>query len=185
MKSRARADGRKGLTLLELSFSITLLVLGITAISRLTLGITRVANMQRDCELATEGARAMLERIQAEAFSQAFRSFNATGVDDPGGPNTAPGANFAVAGLRAAADDPDGQPGEIIMPTPAGLPGELREDVVNEKLAMPHDLNGNQLVDALNHATNYKLLPVLVRVRWRASDGTVGVVELKTCLANY
>jgi hypothetical protein len=24
-----------------------------------------------------------------------------------------------------------------------------------------------------------------VRVRWRACDGTVGVVELKTCIANY
>jgi hypothetical protein len=173
------------LTLLELVFSITLLVIGITAISRLTLGITRVANMQRDCELATEGARAMLERIQAEAFSQAFRAFNGTGVDDPGGPDTAPGANFAIAGLRAAADDPDGMPGEIIMPSPAGQPGLLLESVVNEKLAMPHDLNGNGLVDGLDHSSNYKLLPVLVRVRWRASDGTVGVVELKTCLANY
>jgi type II secretory pathway pseudopilin PulG len=179
------AASRRGLTMLELVFAITLLVIGITAISRLTVGVTRAANVQRESELATEAARATLERIQTEAFSQAFRSFNATGSDDPGGAGTAPGANFAVEGLRATADDPDGLPGEIVMPTLPGLPGQLREDVDEPKLGMPQDLDGNGVVDGNNHATDYKLLPVLVRVRWRACDGTHGVVELKTCIANY
>jgi type II secretory pathway pseudopilin PulG len=179
------AAAARGLTLLELVFAITLLVIGITAISRLTVGVTRAANVQRECELATEAARATLERIQTEAFSQAFRSFNASAADDPSGPGTAPGANFAVEGLRATADDPDGLPGEIVMPTQPGLPGQLREDVDDPRLGMPQDLDGNGVVDANNHATDYKLLPVLVRVRWRACDGTVGVVELKTCIANY
>jgi type II secretory pathway pseudopilin PulG len=179
------AASRRGLTMLELVFAITLLVIGITAISRLTVGVTRAANVQRESELATEAARATLERIQTEAFSQAFRSFNATGSDDPGGAGTAPGANFAVEGLRATADDPDGLPGEIVMPTLPGLPGQLREDVDEPKLGMPQDLDGNGVVDGNNHATDYKLLPVLVRVRWRACDGTLGVVELKTCIANY
>ncbi len=166
-------------------FSITLLVIGITAISRLTLGLTRAANLAHESELATQAARGMLERIQAEAFLQSFRSFNALGTDDPSGPNTAPGANFAVRGLRALASDADGLPGEIVFPTRAGAPGVLREDVSDPKLGMPHDLNGDGLIDALNHATNYKLLPVLVRVRWQAADGTSASVELKTILANY
>ena len=183
--SAARAARGSGFTLLELMFSIVLLVIGITAISRLTVGVTRQANFQRECALATEGARAMLERIQAESFSQGFRAFNASSADDPGGAGTAPGANFAITGLRALPDDPDGMPGEIIMPTPAGQPEQLREDVDDPKLGMPHDLNGNGVVDFANHATDYKLLPVLVRVRWQACDGTNGVVELKTCLANY
>jgi hypothetical protein len=71
------------------------------------------------------------------------------------------------------------------MPTRPGLPSQLREDVDEPKLGMPQDLDGNGVVDGNNHATDYKLLPVLVRVRWRACDGTLGVVELKTCIANY
>jgi type II secretory pathway pseudopilin PulG len=177
--------GRRGLTLLELAFSITLLVIGITAISRLTVGLTRAGNMARQTELATGAARLMLERIQAEAFSQAFRSFNALGSDDPSGANTAPGANFAVAGLRATPGDADGLPGEVLFPTPANLPGVLRENVNNSTLGMPQDLNGDGVVDAANHSTDYKLLPLLVRVRWEAVDGTTGLVELRTMLANY
>jgi type II secretory pathway pseudopilin PulG len=179
------ATGRRGLTLLELALCITLLVSGITAIARLTLGVRRAAAMARDTELATEAAKAMLERVQAEAFPQAFRSFNGAGSDDPSGPNTAPGANFVVPGLRALPGDADGRPGEIVFPTNSAAPTVLREDVVDSKLGMPHDLNGDGVIDALNHATDYKLLPVLVRVTWQAVDGTTGKVELKTMLASY
>jgi len=183
--SSPRVAGRRGLTLLELTFSITLLVIGISAISRLTVGLTRATSVARESELATQAAKAMLERIKAEAFLQAFRSFNALGSDDPSGADTAPGANFAVPGLRAIPGDADGLPGEIVFPTVAGAPGVLREDVTDTKLGMPHDLNGDNATDGLNHATDYKLLPVLVRVRWQAADGTNASTELKTILANY
>ncbi len=174
-----------GFTLLEVVVSILLLMIGIAGISRLTVGVTRAGTMQRETELATEGARAKLERIKAEAFSQAFRTYNATGADDPSGAGTAPGAYFEVAGLRPAPDDPDGMPGEVIFPVPPDQPGQLCESVNDPKLAMPRDLNGDGIVDSLNHATDYKLLPVRVRVRWQSIDGTIGLVELKTNLANY
>lgn len=173
------------MTLLEVAFSITLLVIGISAISRLTVGLTRAASTARELELATQAAKAMLERIQSGAYLQSFRSFNALGSDDPAGANTAQGANFAVPGLRAQPGDADGRPGEILFPTPAGQPGVLRENVVDAKLGMPHDLNGDGAIDALNHATDYKLLPVLVRVRWQSADGTRASTELKTIFANY
>jgi hypothetical protein len=72
----------------------------------------------------------------------------------------------------------------VIFPTVAGLPGQLREDAVNSLLGMPRDLNGDGAVDAASHASDYKLLPVQVRVRWRSPSGP-GVVELHTLLANY
>ena len=184
-RARSNAAGRRGLTLLEVSLSITLLVIGISAISRLTVGLSRAATTARETDLATQAAKAMLERIQGEAFLQAFRSFNALGSDDPSGANTAPGANFAVPGLHARKGDADGMPGEIVFPTPANSPGELRENVTNTKLGMPRDLNGDGVIDGLNHALDYKLLPVLVRVRWQCADGTNATVELKTILANY
>lgn len=176
---------RGGFTLLEVVISVVLMVIGIAGLSRLTIGVTRAGNLQRETERATEGARAAIERIKAEAFSQAFRTYNATGADDPGGAGTSPGANFAVPGLRAAPDDPDGMCGEVIFPTPPGQPAQLCENVDDPKLAMPHDLNGDGVVDSANRATDYKLLPVRVRVCWQSNDGTIGVVELKTNLANY
>lgn len=183
--SSSRGRSRRGLTLLELALCLTLLVSGITAIARLTLGVRRSAEVARESELATQAAKAMLERVQAEAFAQAFRSFNASGADDPSGPNTAPGANFAVPGLRPVPGDPDGRPGQVVFPTNPADPTQLREDVVDTKLGMPHDLNGDGVIDAANHATDYKLLPVLVRVRWQAPDGSIATVELKTMLASY
>jgi len=183
--TRSPIPSARGLTLLEVMFSITLLAIGIAALARLTVGLQRGASMEHETELATQAARAMLERIQAESFSQAFRSFNATGVDDPGGANTAPGANFAVAGLRALPDDPDGQPGEVLFPSPAGQPDVLAETTQDRRLCMPQDLDGNGTIDAANHATDYQLLPVRVRVRWQSRDGTTGAVELMTILANF
>ena len=183
--SPSRRSRTRGLTLLEMALSITLLVMGISALSRVTVSLARAGSMARENETATQSARAMLERIQAESFSQAFRSFNATGADDPGGANTAPGANFAVRGLRALPGDPDGLPGEVLFPSTAGQPAQLREDVVDAHLGMPQDLDGNGVVDSANHATDYKLLPVRVRVRWQSRDGSTGVVELATYLANH
>jgi prepilin-type N-terminal cleavage/methylation domain-containing protein len=182
---RTRSRARRGLTLLELVCSIAVLTLGISGLARVTLGLQRAGSASRETELATQAARAMLERIQAESFAQAFRSFNATGADDPGGVNTAPGASFAVAGLRALPNDADGQPGEIVFPTVAAQPGVLSENVNDARLGMPQDLDGNGAVDTLNHATDYQILPVLVRVRWQSRDGSSGTVELQTILANY
>ena len=175
----------RGLTLLELAFGITLLVIGITSISQLTVGLTRAASMAREIELATGAARTMLERVQAEAFAQGFRSFNALGSDDPSGANTSPGANFAVAGLRAAPDDADGLPGQVLFPTTSAQPGVLREDLVDAELGMPQDLNGDNVIDSADHSTNYTLLPVRVIVRWEGAGGSVGTFELSTMLANY
>jgi prepilin-type N-terminal cleavage/methylation domain-containing protein len=181
----ASEKGRSGFTLLELAFAITILVIGLAGISTAMLGAARAGTRARETDRATQAAKAMLERIQAEAFPQAFRSFNGDASDDPSGAGTAPGANFAVTGLRPAPGDTDGMPGEIEFPTPTATSNELRENVNNPELGMPRDLNGDGAIDGNNHATDYKLLPVRVRVHWQGADGATCNVTLKTMLANY
>ena len=181
----ATAHGRRGFTLLELAFAITILVIGLAGISTAMLGAARAGTRARETDRASQAARAILERIQAEAFAQAFRSFNGNAADDPSGAGTAPGANFAVTGLRPAPGDTDGMPGEITFPAPTATSNELRENVTNAELGMPRDLNGDGAVDGSNHATDYKLLPVRVRVHWQGADGATCNVTLKTMLANY
>ena len=167
-----------------MTFGIVILLIGVLGFSRSMIGAAREAQKAREADRATQAAREVLEKIDAEAFAEAFRRYNADPNDDPGGPNTAPGANFAVAGLSALPGDPDGKPGEVVFPTAPGAPSVLRENVNIPELGMPRDLNGDGVIDALDHSTDYKLLPVIVRVCWQGSAGP-GSIEISTLLANY
>lgn len=137
----------------------------------------RLADTTRERALATQAARQILEELQDEDFAEVFALYNANPADDPVLAGTAPGATFAVDGLRPNPGDADGQVGEIVFPV---IGDELREDAPAPELGMPLDLNADGL-DALDHAGNYQLLPVAVRVSWR-SNGAAMQVELRTYL---
>ena len=66
--------------------------------------------------------------------------------------------------------DADGLSGRIIFPVVAGFPGELREDL-NDESFVARDLNSDNVQDALDHSGDYDLLPVRVRIEWRAKSG--------------
>ncbi len=174
-----------GMTLIEIWIGIAVLVTAVLGFSKTMVMVERAQQRTREVGLASQAARQVLEQIQSVSFAEAFRRFNGDPSDDPGGPGTAPGKNFAVPGLSAVPGDPDGLPGEIIFPTPAGLPGVLRENVVDAALGMPRDLNGDGVIDNLtNYSTTYTILPVRVQVRW-ASPAGPAVFELRTMLGNY
>lgn len=145
-----------------------------------SMALNRVNN---ETSLAQTYARRAIERMQGVEFADIFRTFNANPADDPGGAGTAAGANFEAFGLEPLATDVDGRPGEISFPTltVAGVQ-QLRENVVDPALGMPRDLNGNGNTDALNHAADYRVLPVRVRVQWRGAAGprTITVETLLT-----
>lgn len=177
--------GRSGFTLVELAIGITVLLVGVLGFAQTLVSLEKTQARTREAGRATQAARGMLERIQAEAFPEAFRRYNAEPNDDPGGAGTAPGANFAVEGLSVQPDDADGFVGRVEFPTPAGLPGELRESTVDAALGMPRDLNGDGVVHATaSYATDYRVLPVRVRVSWIGTAGR-SEVEIRTVLGNY
>ncbi len=110
----------------------------------------------------------LLERMRNERFDQLFASYNGVPDDDPGGVGTAPGSNFAVVGLDAWEDDEDALAGEVILPSSSAV---LLEDVENRVLSMPRDLNADLMIDDEDHARDYVLLPVTVRVAWTGKGG--------------
>ena len=142
--------------------------MGISAVLSVIVKYSRVVRDNNESTIAQMAARQMLERMQEQTFSQVFALYNTTTADDPGGVGTAPGANFAVTGLQVQRNDADGRVGEILFPVNGT---QLRENVTDLALGMPRDLNGNAATDALNHATDYVLLPVTIRLRWRGPSG--------------
>lgn len=157
---------------------ISVLIVGLLAYEHATMSVMRAQQLAREKGAALEAARSLLERLTAHTFADVFRQYNGTDVDDLAG---APGPAFAVPGLEATADDPDGLPGEILFPTPAGQPGVLTEQWADPRFGPQIDLNGANGVDADDHAGDYQLLPVVVRVRWRNRTGAAEL-ELRTIL---
>jgi hypothetical protein len=153
--------------------SASILVIGILSLLASVVASLRLVVVNREVAIAHQAARAMCERMQATNFAQIFATYNTDPADDPGGAGVAPGANFAVAGLRAQKGDPDGLPGQIEFPTvPTGGTGvALCESVVDAGLGMPRDLSGDGGVSAGALVGSYMILPVRVRVRWRGIGG--------------
>ena len=175
---------RAGFSLIELLISFSLIVVVLFSFTRVTLTSRVAARTNHEARVAKEAARGMLELVQTVDFETAFQRYNADGSDDPDGPNTAPGAGFAVDGLPPVDGDADGLAGEVVFPTLAGAPTVLREDLLLPSLGLPADLSGDGQIDALDHSGDYLVLPVLVRVEWQSRTGPAKV-EFKTLIANY
>lgn len=173
---------RAAFTILELMIAVTLVSLILVAVSNSIVTSMKATGVNRETALATDGLAAMMERLQGVGhFSDVFRLYNANPNDDPGMPGTAPGPNFAVPGLQPIDGDPDGFVGEIVFPT---IGNDLREDVVDPRLGMPRDLNGNGSIDVnVPRNGDYKLLPVLLRIRWKGV-GVERSMEIRTLLAD-
>jgi prepilin-type N-terminal cleavage/methylation domain-containing protein len=173
---------RGAFTLLELMITVTLVSLLLVALSNSIITSMKATGVNKESALASDGIAEMVERLQGVGqFQQVFALYNANPNDDPGMPGTAPGNHFAIKGLQVPDDEPPGgSVGEIVFPT---IGNQLREDVVNPDLGMPRDLNGDGIIDSADHAGDYKVLPVLIRVHWKGLGAKRSMV-VRTILAN-
>ncbi len=178
------ARSRGGFSLLELLIAVGVLLFGLLGFSQAVLRSAATNEAARESALAAEAARELLETLQVEDFRSLFRMYNGDPADDPLGPGTAAGQDFAVAGLDPQADDADGFVGRIEFPVVPGAPGVLREDLDLPAMGLPRDLDGDALVDASDHKGDYRLLPVIVRITWRGR-ATDSEAVFRTVLGNY
>jgi len=77
-----------------------------------------------------------------------------------------------------------GSTGGSTTTEPVGTTWELREDYQNEALGLPRDLNGDSMIDCADHAQDYIVLPILIRVEWQGPNGP-RVFEMHTMLTEY
>ncbi len=161
--------------------TVTLVSLLLVTLSNSILTSMKATGVNKESALATDGIADMVERLQGVGhFQDVFALYDANPNDDPGIPGTAPGNHFAVKGLQVPDDEPGGSVGEIVFPT---IGNQLREDVVDPDLGMPRDLNGDGIIDSADHAADYKILPVLIRVHWKGV-GVKRSMVVRTILAN-
>jgi len=175
---RAAAPLRAGFSIVEVMIVLTLLTVGIGMFAGTLGSVMGLGPSLRESARAVESARSVIEGMRAQPFEQVWALYNTDPADDPGGAGTAPGAGFAVQGLAPVPGDADGLVGSVIFPE---IGGELREDSPDSKLGMPRDLDLDGAVDAGNHAADYRVLPVLVRVEWKGK-GPARSIDLHTTL---
>ncbi|MBK7645588.1 MAG: type II secretion system protein [Planctomycetes bacterium] len=160
-------------TLVELTVVIGILCVAVGLFAQTMVASAKMDPVAEESRLASEGARMQLEDMRACSFDELFRRYNADPADDPGGPGTAPGAWFAIEGLHAPAGVAG--VGHVIFPTVAGA---LTESVQDDLLGMPHDLNGDGVIDSIDHATDAIILPVRIQLEWSSRSGRQGKRKL-------
>lgn len=168
MKKRPHTCPRSGFSLLELMVGLCVLTVAVGAVASTLVATTNLNSTGEEIARAVEAATGVLEELRAEEFPDLFALRDGDPGNDPGGPGSAPGSDFAVRGL--APWDGAATVGTIEFP---GNGGELREDVVDRDLGMPRDLNGDGVIDGEDHSDDYIVLPVRVRVRWQGRSGRV------------
>jgi type II secretory pathway pseudopilin PulG len=170
MKGSAIRRGDAGMTLIEIIIGLGVCVIAILGIMSALVAASRTDEATAEQVRALNGIRTTIEMMKQTSFREIWRRYNSNPADDPGGAGTAPGANFAIAGLRALPTDGDGMPGQIIFPE---LAGNLSETVIDSLLGMPvaKDLNGDGDALDVNVNTTYLILPVRVVVDWTGARG--------------
>jgi len=160
--NRARA----GFGLLELLVAISVFVVAVGALTTSLVTSTSLVHGNRENAIAIDAAQSAIARLRTVPFDEVFARYNDDPSDDPAG--TCPGSDFAVPGLSARRGDADGLPGRIEFP---GDGSQLREDDADRSLGLPRDLNGDGAVDASDHASDYRILPVRVVIDWTGQAG--------------
>jgi type II secretory pathway pseudopilin PulG len=159
----------RGLTILETTVSLGVLVVAAVGVTRSVVGSMSMTRSNREVSVATQAGRRMVEELRQADFAEVFRRYNATGADDPGGPDTAPGHRFAVPGLALLPGDTFA--GEVLFPTPVGQPHRLTESAGAPFTLLAPDMNVNGVPGEADVTADHVLLPVVVRVRWRSLSG--------------
>ena len=174
-----RRRRRAGLTLLELAMAIAVMIVGVSALASTVVTGSALNQVSHETEIARKAIATQIDAMRNTQFSQVFATYNGVGTDDPAGLNTAPGRTFAVPGLTPLAGAPGGVAGLITFPS---VGPTLFENAVDTVLGMPRDLNLDGAVDAVDHAGDYMILPVRVRVQWMGAAGP-RTIELQTQLS--
>jgi prepilin-type N-terminal cleavage/methylation domain-containing protein len=172
---RPRAPrARRGFSLVEVVLVLAILSVSASMYAQTVASSRRLDPIGLENAIAAEAARIAIERLRAQPVEDLLALYDADPANDPGGPGTAPGPFFEVAGLAPLADG--GPVGRYEFPL---VDGELREDAVDDLLGLPRDLDGDGAVDGQDHRDDWLLLPFRVRIVWTPQGGAGSTREFE------
>ncbi|MCU0724386.1 MAG: prepilin-type N-terminal cleavage/methylation domain-containing protein [Planctomycetes bacterium] len=157
-----------GLTLIEVAVSMAVFCVGGLSVAA-TLGYTlRLNEVNRETAIATQEVRRVMEEIRALPLEDVIRTYNADPADDPDGYSTSPGSLFETASLPPPGGESGGARVDVVLPLSEG---KLMENITGSILGSIGDLNGDGVIDGLDHTADAKILPLAVRIRWKGATG--------------
>lgn len=166
LPSGSRHRRQRGAMMLEVSIAAAVLAVALSGLLSVMVSANTLRKVNRETALANAAARDLIETAQAQTFGDVLQDYIAN-------------STFVVEGLRVQKGDPDGSVGEVMFPM---ANNELREDIVDPALGMPRDLNGDGVIDSVDHSLDYVILPMRIRFQWRSvtGDRTLDIETLMT-----
>lgn len=169
---------RAGFSLVDICVAVAILAVALGTLIGTVFHALRLEQANEETAAASQLIRSMLERIQTTAFADIYATYNATPDDDPV-PGADPFAALLSEDRLLTLGKKDGAVVTVLFP--GAESGELREDAVDTRMGMPRDLDGDGAIDAGDHADDYTLLPLTLRLEWDGSSGTRSL-EMSTIL---
>ncbi|MEC8513217.1 MAG: prepilin-type N-terminal cleavage/methylation domain-containing protein [Planctomycetota bacterium] len=165
-KAALRGLKRSGFTMVEVMVALLVLTVAVQILSSTVTASISYTRVKRERAAAVVAATNVIETMHSLPFYDLFATYNGSPDDDPGGPDTAPGARFAVDGLTPLSGEEF--VGRIEFPTEGT---RLAETVPDRRFGTPRDLNGDLLIDGEDRSDDYLVLPVVVTVEWMSQLG--------------
>lgn len=161
-----------GFTLVEIGLAMTILLVALMAMGASTLRMSSLRRQNRERAVAQNAIRALSEQIHATSDNLRRTSNDWSGdlitALSPGGQV---GDSFAIQDLNA-------QIGEDSVGSIQIITDEtLTDAALGFELGMPRDLDGDGSVDNTDVSGTARILPVVVRARWRGVSGNVQIVH--------
>lgn len=175
-RSPKTTQSLRGMTLMEIALAMPIIMLALGMFTQMLTAGKGMRQSSRENWLASLRAQDVLESMRNQSYQDLYALYNEDPLDDPGGPGTAPGIHFSLPDLEPQTGDADGFVGRITLPsfnagTEVAPDWQLREDSNHAGLGMPRDLNGDNVIDALDHSADFTILPVEVEIRWQSRFG--------------
>lgn len=162
----ATVSRRSGFTLIELTISMSILIIGIVSVASATSRMHALRKFNRETTIAGNALRSMSERIHARSYAfsddETTWAQNLLGVYGPGGTF---GTTFDARGINAAN-------GQVAVGSIQIFTDEtLTDAAIGFQLGMPRDLNGDGDTLDGDVTTSARVLPVLLTLTWQGNTG--------------
>jgi type II secretory pathway pseudopilin PulG len=167
VRSRVLASD-SGFTLIDVCVGLLVLAIAVGALVGTMFTALRLDRVNESRAAANQALRALLEDIKAMEFSGIYAAYNTSTADDPD-----PQHDYKTY-LDLEGDLPAGSCGAAPVAKiyfPEDENGLLREDLVDERMGLPRDLDGDGAIDGDDHSADYKILPVVVQLDWEDPSG--------------